>query len=50
MACACKGRKNQKYLWTPPASSGLEPVTYNTEIEAKAKVMRKGGSYKTVAG
>lgn len=50
MACACKGRKNAKYVWTPPADSGLDPVTYDSEIQAKAKVMRKGGSYKTITG
>lgn len=43
MACACKGRKTQKYIWTGP---GGETVEYGTELEAKAKVMRKGGSYK----
>lgn len=48
MACACKGRSKTKYLWTPPAGSTLEPVQYNSEIEAKAKVSRKGGSYKPV--
>lgn len=51
MACACKGRvTGQKYLWTPPAGSTLEPMEYGTELEAKAKVLRKGGSYKPVEG
>lgn len=49
MACACKGRKKMRYAWTPPEGSALEPVTYDTEIEAKAKTLRKGGSYKPVA-
>ena len=48
MACACKNRKRQEYLWTPPEGSSLSPQTYSTEIEAKAKVLRKGGSYKPV--
>jgi acetyl-CoA carboxylase beta subunit len=43
MACACKGRKTQKYLWFKDES--VEPVVYNSEIEAKAKVLRKGGTY-----
>lgn len=56
MACACKGRKKQQYVWTPPegatdsAGEPLEPITYNTEIEAKAKMIRKGGSYKPKEG
>jgi len=48
MACACKNRKKQKYMWT--SSDGSETVEYNTELEAKAKVMRKGGSYEPVKG
>lgn len=41
MACACKGRKKATYVWT----DGTDTVTYYTEVEAKAKVIRKGGSY-----
>lgn len=41
MACACKGRKTAKFVWT----NGVNTVVYNTEIEAKAKVLRKGGTY-----
>lgn len=44
--CACKGKKNTKYVWT----DGTYTVVYNTEIEAKAKVLRKGGSYTAVEG
>lgn len=45
MPCACKGRKsNAKYEWT----DGTNTVVYNTEIEAKAKVLRKGGSYRKI--
>lgn len=42
MACSCKGRKKTKYVWTDGKRS---TVTYNTEIEAKAKVLRRGGTY-----
>lgn len=44
MACACKGKKaNQSYTATFADGS---KATYNTEIEAKYAVVRKGGSYK----
>ena len=45
MACACTKRKTQKYLWYKDEAT--EPVVYNSEIEAKAKVLRKGGKYTT---
>jgi hypothetical protein len=45
MACSCRGRKDVKWVWTAPDGS---QVTYKTEIEAKAKVLRKGGSYERV--
>jgi len=48
MACACKGRKSQKYLWTGVVNGEETSIEYGTELEAKAKVMRKGGSYKPV--
>lgn len=48
MACACKGRKKSKYEWT--SADGQTTMVYNTEIEAKAKVLRQGGSYKPLAG
>lgn len=46
MACACNKRKKMKYVWTGLNSAG-EVITmeYGSEIEAKAKVLRKGGSY-----
>jgi hypothetical protein len=48
VACACKGRSNTKFLWYDPSNpEGAEPVIYKTEVEAKAKVMRKGGTYIT---
>lgn len=43
MACSCKGKVKTKYLWTAP--DGLSTMTYDTEIQAKAKVLRKGGTY-----
>jgi len=46
MACACKGRKKTQYLWYSPENpEGSKPQVYNSEIEAKAKVQRKGGVY-----
>lgn len=44
MACSCTKRKAVEYVWT----DGTDTVTYPTEIQAKAKVLRKGGSYKPV--
>lgn len=42
--CGCTRRKNTtQYVWT----DGTNTVVYKTEIEAKAKVLRKGGSYET---
>lgn len=46
MACSCTKRKSATYLWT--SGDGAEMVTYDTEIQAKAKVLRKGGSYVSV--
>lgn len=43
MACACKGRKSQKFVWT--SDDGQTQRTYDNEIMAKAKVMRVGGTY-----
>jgi acetyl-CoA carboxylase beta subunit len=47
MACSCTQRKKKQYLWT--SADGSETMTYNTEIEAKAKVLTKGGTYTSVA-
>ncbi len=44
MACACKGRKNVVYVWT----DGVTTAEYETRVEAKAKVLRKGGYYTEV--
>ena len=50
MACggclAKKANANKKFVWTGPSG---ESQTYNTEIEAKAKKMRSGGTYRAVA-
>lgn len=40
--CAAKRRAaNQKFRWT----DGTNVVVYDTEMAAKAKVLRKGGTY-----
>ena len=46
MACSCRNRRTSTYVWT--SADGSQTVTYNTEIEAKAKVLRVGGTYVTV--
>lgn len=47
MACSCRGRRtNTKFVWT----NGVDQIIYNTEIEAKARVLRKGGTYKPKEG
>jgi hypothetical protein len=43
MVCSCKKKSKQQFVWT--AADGETTVTYNTEIEAKAKVLRRGGTY-----
>lgn len=43
MACACNGRTSTTYLWT--SEDGTYSVIYDSEIQAKAKVQRAGGSY-----
>lgn len=43
MACACTQRRKQRWLWYNGEAN--EPVVYASEIEAKAKVLRKGGRY-----
>lgn len=37
---------NLKYEWT--SADGSQKMTYDTLMQAKAKVMRKGGTYTTV--
>ncbi len=43
MACNCNAGK--KFLWT----DGSRKITYKTEVEARAQVIRAGGSYTPVA-
>lgn len=45
MACSCKGRKSTQYVWT--SADGKETSVYPSEIQAKAKTMRAGGTYTT---
>lgn len=46
MGCACSGGPRQQFLWYDPVNSeSLPPQAYRTEVEAKAKVFRKGGTY-----
>lgn len=46
MACGtCASRtKSTTYTWT--SADGRTNLAFNTEVEAKAKVARSGGSYK----
>lgn len=41
--CGCKKASTAQYVWT--SADGTETMTYDSEIQARAKVMRKGGSY-----
>lgn len=43
MACGCNNGK--QFQWT----DGAQTITYKTEVEARAQVIRKGGSYTVVA-
>lgn len=46
MACGCTKRKKTSYLWYSTENpEGLKPTVYNSDIEAKAKVHRRGGTY-----
>ena len=47
MACGCRGKNGAKaFVYTSPTQ---EQITYRTEIEAKAAVIRNGGgSYTAV--
>jgi len=42
MACGCTRKSTTKYVWTGDDGSTVE---YDHEIQAKAKVLRKGGTY-----
>lgn len=43
MACGCNSGK--QFVWT----DGAQKITYKTEVEARAQVIRKGGGYTAVA-
>lgn len=46
MGCGCTRTTKQEFVWYNPANpEGDKPMVYGTEVEAKAKVMRKGGTY-----
>lgn len=47
MACNCTKRNTTRFKWTsePDENNQVQAMTYTTEIQAKAKVMRQGGSY-----
>lgn len=46
MACSCKNRPKRKFEWT--SLDGESTMVYDTEIQAKAKVLRKGGTYRAL--
>jgi hypothetical protein len=45
MACGACAEKNKKVQYQHTSATGAK-TTFNTEVEAKAAVARKGGSYK----
>lgn len=47
MACGCSGAKRQNVQYQYTSSNG-DTQTVRTEIEAKALVIRNGGSYVAV--
>lgn len=46
MSCGCHRRSTKRFKWT----DGVNTVYYDSELAAKAKVMRKGGSYEPEEG
>lgn len=49
MACNCSKKTKYRYTWT--SDDGNDIVVYDSEIVARAKVKRAGGTYtKKVAG
>lgn len=46
VACSCRGRaKAAQFLWYDPTNpEGVKPIVYNSQIEARAKVIRRPGS------
>lgn len=45
--CNCTKKRRVKFVWTDPNDS-TRTMDYSTEVAAKAKVTRKGGSYVAV--
>lgn len=43
MTCACSKNKGFQYIWT--SDDQQTTIVYTSEIVAKARVKRKGGSY-----
>lgn len=43
MACNCKKKSNEEYVWT--SADGTKTLVYPTEIQAKARALRRGGTY-----
>ena len=43
MGCNCAGGKS--FVWT----DGTKSITYKTEVEARAQVIRAGGTYEAVS-
>lgn len=43
MACGCNAGK--RFEWT----DGSQKIIYKTEVEARAQVIRKGGTYSALA-
>ena len=53
MACNCNKKSTNKYKWTgtttgPDGEQITLTVVYDSELQAKAKVLRKGGGYAPV--
>ena len=46
MACGACASKNTTKTYTWTSSDGRESLSFKTEVEAKAKVARSGGSYR----
>lgn len=46
MGCACRGGKQKSiFVWAGEKDGKPATQTYPTEIQAKARVIRDGGSY-----
>lgn len=43
MACGCAKKRKTAYVWT--SEDGAETVEYATEVQARARQLRTGGTY-----